>query len=161
MCQIYAELGKWKTDKLLVHKITSLGEWFDNQTEETKLLAVKQNGCVIKYIRNPSKEVQLAAVKSANVAGRVTEPGDQTDYLFVVDTNFSGGKTNIWVKYAADQKIEIDQAGNITKTLTLSQLSRAVESRGGRPRLSDLRDSGSIEQDADVVMFLPNHSKSN
>ena len=59
-----------------------------------------------------------SAAESFNIAGRVREP--EQDYLMVVDSNFSGAKTNIWVTYKADSKVEIGGDGSVTKTLTLT-----------------------------------------
>lgn len=84
------------------------------------------------------------------------------DYLQLM--MLPGGKTS---DSMVQQVTEISRSlKNLARELNvpviaLSQLSRAVEQRGGRPRLSDLRDSGSIEQDADVVMFIHNEHKYN
>lgn len=67
-------------------------------------------------------------------------------------------------KSQENRQIEISEVSRLLKTLArelnipilcLSQLSRKVEERTGhRPMMSDLRESGSIEQDSDLVMFL-------
>ncbi len=82
------------------------------------------------------------------------------DYLQLMVPTNSRGNDNV-----VQQVTEISRSlKNLAReldvpVLALSQLSRAVEQRGGRPRLSDLRDSGSIEQDADVVMFIHREDK--
>ena len=78
------------------------------------------------------------------------------DYLQLMSTGNNS--------YAGNRVQEISEISRALKQLgrelripvvALSQLSRAVENRPGNiPQLSDLRDSGSIEQDADVVMMM-------
>ncbi|MDY3304023.1 MAG: replicative DNA helicase [Clostridia bacterium] len=75
------------------------------------------------------------------------------DYLQLIQGNTRDGRQNEVSENSRLIKIMAKELN--VPVLCLSQLSRAVEKREDhRPQLSDLRDSGSIEQDADMVMFL-------
>ncbi len=79
------------------------------------------------------------------------------DYLQLLDSGNSGYNINVVQQVSEISKGLKAMARELNvPVLVLSQLSRAVEHRGqgARPKLSDLRDSGSIEQDSDVVMFI-------
>ncbi len=77
------------------------------------------------------------------------------DYLQLISPPKMPDSQQLWIAYVSASLKNLAKELKIP-IICLSQLSRAPESRGGdrKPMLSDLRDSGAIEQDADVVMFV-------
>jgi len=134
----------------------------DQEYEALQTAMAKLNKAPIHII----DEAALNIVKMRSAARRLkNEYGLDmliVDYLQLMSPTLTKGSDSM-----VQQITEISRSLKILAKeldipiIALSQLSRAVEQRGGKPRLSDLRDSGSIEQDADVVMFIHREDKMN
>ena len=123
----------------LNHKITDLSA-APIYIDDTPGLSIRELRTKCRRLRS-QKDVQLIII----------------DYLQLMSGNTDGRGGNREQEIASISRALKNIAKELNvPVLALSQLSRSVETRGGekRPMLSDLRESGSIEQDADMVIFL-------
>jgi len=139
-----AEVSFWDTrtgklnDEMFERLAVAMGE-----LAESTILIDDTPGQHINEIRTKARRVALERGIDIIIV----------DYLQLLHGSSKEGRTQEVAEISQGLK-NIARELNVP-VIALSQLSRAVESRNSRrPQLSDLRDSGSIEQDADVVIFI-------
>ena len=140
-----AEIDAWKmkTGKLDEDEFTRLSSAF-GELYETPLFIDDTPGASILEMRTKARRLQVEHGLKLIIVDylQLARPVRNLDNRVQEVSEISQGLKNL----ARELKVPV---------LALSQLSRQVESRGiKRPQLADLRESGAIEQDADVVMFM-------
>ncbi len=115
-----------------------------NDFSQAKIYIDDAGGCTLTDIRTKCRRLKSQEKDLGLVV---------IDYLQLIDS--VGNDDRQQQISAISRGLKILAKDLNVPVLALSQLSRAVESRNDkRPMLSDLRESGSIEQDADIVMFI-------
>ncbi len=141
-----ADVDAWriKTGKLSETDFTKLSNAM-GELADAPIFIDDTPGITISEMRTKARRLQLEQNISLFIVDylQLVDPGRRYDNRVQEVSIVSQSLKNL----ARELKIPV---------LAVSQLSRAVEHRGGnrRPQLADLRESGAIEQDADVVMFL-------
>jgi replicative DNA helicase len=140
-----ADVDSWrlKTGKLTESDFTKLSQAM-GELADAPIFIDDTPGITISEMRTKARRLQLEQGIKFLVVDylQLADPGRRYDSRVQEVSIVSQGLKNL----ARELKIPV---------MAVSQLSRAVEHRGERkPQLADLRESGAIEQDADVVMFL-------
>jgi replicative DNA helicase len=136
-------------NKILLHELT-------NEEKDT-LLSIGNTFSTRKILVNDSCSNSLSAFR-AHCQRQIEEHGVKViviDYLQLMSANKHRHSREHEISHISRELKNIAKDLNIC-VIAASQLSRAVEFRGGsrHPQLSDLRESGAIEQDADKVIFV-------
>src|SRR5260221_1923779 len=140
-----ADVDAWrlKTGKLSENDFTKLSEAM-GQLADAPIFIDDTPGITISEIRTKARRLQLEHHVGILVV----------DYLQLVNPG-RNYESRVQKVSAVSQALQNLARELKIPVLALSQLNRSVEHRGERkPQLADLRESGAIEQDADVVMFL-------
>lgn len=141
--QADVEAWRLKTGKLTDNDFTKLSEAM-GELAEAPLFIDDTPGINIFEIRTKARRLLVSQKLKFLVVDylQLIDPGRRMDNRVVEVSMISQSLKNL----ARELKIPV---------MAVSQLSRAVEHRGEKkPQLADLRESGAIEQDADVVMFI-------
>ncbi len=136
-------------DKILQQKLT--------EQEQQKMEALANQSQELKLFVDDNSYENINALKEG-CGKEITDKGIKVlivDYLQLLGNYKHKYNRDAETAYIIKELKAIAQTHRVCVLLS-SQLSRAVETRGGdkKPQLSDLRDSGSIEQDSDKVFFL-------
>ncbi|GHU65062.1 replicative DNA helicase [Clostridia bacterium] len=139
------------------------GRVYHDKANVEKLAAAQQelSGLTINIDSTPGIQINEIRNKCRRMKAKEGLDLVIVDYLQLMDIEGNGRSS----ARPENRQQEISTLSRMLKQLArelecpfivLSQLSRAVEQRGGhkQPQLSDLRESGAIEQDADIVMFI-------
>ena len=154
--------------ELLVRRLIASESYIPLQTLSTGKLtgeqrlqlsdAVKRISAAPIYIDDtPGNKLMDIIAKSRKLQAKVPDLSlIVVDYLGLVETSQKGRAGDSRQEEVRKISLALKQLSLEMKIpiIALSQLSRDVEKEKRKPQLSDLRDSGSIEQDADVVMLL-------
>lgn len=136
-------------------KIKDPNSW--NKIEEETYTVVEEDISSLKMNIDDSPGIELGEItwKSRKLSDQNELDIIFIDYLGLINHSINGNTNQVQIVADISKQLKALARDLEIPVVALAQLNRSVEKREDkRPLMSDLRDSGSLEQDADIIMFL-------